>query len=219
MPVTQIETTPVWANFLDLANDVKPYLQFPASSVTSDVQLQTVVDMCCTWVQNYLGRPIAPTEFFRRFSGWSGLNGAYINLPYCPVLSMVSVVEYRGTSGPFLLTEQTPSHQVGGQEVYQMDYLRGTVIRTFMGLVQRPWFPGSRNIEITWVAGYNPVPPDIRVAALELVGHWWRNTQQASRSGPMPTGYDPENPAAGMFAAIPHRVEALLSQYSRQGLG
>jgi len=216
----QIETTSAWQNYLDLESDVKPYLQFTSLSVpeAENVQLQETIDMSCQWVQNYLGRPIAPTKFWRRFSGWTGLNGSSVMLPYYPVLEVKRVVEYWGSSGPHELTEQTPANQ-GGQEVFQLEALTGRLIRTFTGLVQRPWFPGQRNIEVTWVAGYNPVPADIRRATLELIAHWWRNTQQASRSVPAPAGYDPENPPVGMFAAVPHRVQEFLSPYAQQGMG
>lgn len=220
MPVTQTEVTPQWATYIDLKNDVKPYLEFsnPTGLNPADTMLQMVTDMACTWVQNYLGRPVADTEFFRRFSGWSGMNGAYVSLPYYPVTQIVSVVEYWGSSGPHTLTEQTPASQ-GGQDVYQVDYLRGTVIRTFMGLVQRPWFPGSRNIEITWKAGYEPVPADIKMATLELVNYWWRNTQEATRVSSL-EAVEYEAPAAsGMWAAVPNRVKVLLEPYAQQGIG
>ena len=105
MSITPFETTPHWENYVDLPNDVKPYLQIPAGSSTSDVILQGIVDMSCTWVQNYLGRPIAPTEVFRRFSGYTGLNGSYINLPYYPILGTPTVVEYWGLNSGSTLTD------------------------------------------------------------------------------------------------------------------
>lgn len=219
MSFTQIEVTPQWANYLDLDNDVKPYLQIPAASTASDVLLQGILEMSCTWVQNYLGRAVAPTQFFRRFSGWVGIQGAYIMLPYYPVLQMISVIEYWGQSGAHTLTEQTPANQ-GGSDMYTMDYLRGVVIRSFRGLVARPWFPGLRNVEITWIAGYNPVPADIRFATLQLIAHWWRQTQQASRTFPAPAGaLQPEEPVQGMFGGVPPETERLLVPYVQQGLG
>ena len=221
MSVTQIETTPDWQSYLDLDNDVKPFLQIPVGSVVSDVVLQGIIDMACTWVQNYLGRPIARTEFFRRFSGYfgTGNGGAYISLPYYPVLQMVSVVEYWGTSGPHTLTEQTPANQ-GGQDVYSMDYLHGYVIRAFMGLVARPFFPGLRNVEVTWFAGYNPVPADIRYATLKMIKHVWNSDQQASRSFPQPAGArEDEIPQAGPFAGIWADVKPYLAPYEQQGIG
>lgn len=101
-----------------------------------------------------------------------------------------------------------------------MDYLRGTVIRTFMGLVQRPWFPGSRNIEITWTAGYNPLPADIKTATLELVNHWWRNTQEAVRTSPLQiNGYEEPAPTGGLWPAVPNRITAWLEPYVQVGIG
>ncbi len=220
-PVTQYEVTPAWQSYVDVKNDVEPFLQFTGLTVPTPVeqQLQDTIDMACTWVQNYLGRPVAPTEYKRLFSGGTGLNGAYIMLPYYPILQVKEVVEYWGMSGPHKLEEQTPENQ-GSAEVFQVEPLTGLIIRTFQGLVQRPLFPGSRNISVTWIAGYNPLPADIKRATLILIAHYWRNEMQASRSAPRPQGeYDSDNPPAGLFAAIPHRVEALLMPYMQQGMG
>jgi hypothetical protein len=216
----QLEQTPQWSNFLDEQTDVRSYLQFGGIAEPAvDARLQLIVDFACQWVQNYLGRPIAPTTFTRRFSGWSGWNGAIISLPYYPVLRVVKLVEWWGTSGPHELKEQTPEAQ-GGGEMFQLAPLQGQIIRSFQGLVQRPFFPGLRNIECEWEAGYNPVPADIKIATLELIAHWWRNTQQASRSvgGASVQEYDPEV-GPGMWQGIPHRVVALLSPFTQQGIG
>jgi hypothetical protein len=215
--VGQQELIPTWSNYLDEQQDVRPYLQFgDIAEPLTDTRLQLIVDFACTWVQNYLGGPVAPITVARRFNGWSGFNGAILPLPYYPILKVKKVVEWWGVSGPHELLEQTPAEQIGA-EAFQVDNTRGYLIRTFVGLVQRPWFPGSKNIEIEWEAGYNPVLPDIKIATLELIAHWWRNTQQASRSGPAGE-YDPEV-ATGMWAGVPHRVTSLLAPYARLGIG
>lgn len=218
------QITPQWQNYLDIDNDVKPYLQIPTASISADSTLQLIVSMACTWVQNYLGRPVAPTTFFRRFSGYTGWNGSYLTLPYCPVLEIVALTEFWGLNGEHSLVYQTPEAQGGpGEEMYQVDWLRGTVVRTFQGLIQRPFFPGSSNIECTWVAGYNPVPADIRMATLRIVKQWWNEDQQASRSAPvpLPVGGDryAEPATQGMFVGIPAETAALLSPYLQQGIG
>jgi hypothetical protein len=293
MSVTQFETTPTWQNYVDLTNDVKPFLQIPTTVNPADALLQGIIDMCCWWVQNYLGQPIAPTQFFRRFSGYTGLNGSMINLPYYPVLHLTEVVEYWGlnsgqaqsdsctvtnnspnvldsaavpayvgatvtgtgvqagttilsvvpgveftmsqnytgstgtqtlniqTAG-YILREQTPSSQgAPGQQVFQCDYVHGVLIRSFQGLIQRPFFPGLRNVEVTWTAGYNPVPPDIKFATLKLIKHYWNEEEQASRSAPGPRpvggGY-----GEGVFAMPDKDRETclnILSLYQQVGIG
>lgn len=209
----------IWQNYIDLDNDIKPYLQMPPTDTARDATLQLVTDFVCQYSQQILGQPIAPTAFDRRFDGWSGWNGAYIMLPYYPVLEVTLVNEYWGVSGPHLLEEQTPTNQVDG---FQIEYRTGRLIRVFPGLVQKPWFPGSRNIEVQWTAGHNPIPATFKLAALELVAWWWRNTQQAMRSaGPQPIGmdYDSGDPSNGLWAGLPHRIEGVFQVYQQVGLG
>lgn len=220
--------TPQWQTYLDLQLDAKPYLQFPVNGVPNIVQDQTMqmlLDSACWWVQDYLARPIGPTEFFRRFDGWAGWNGSYIMLPYYPVLEIIECVEYWGLSGPIVLYEQTPQEQYGvGQgpnmanNTYQLDPIDGKIIRSFPGLVQRPFFPGSRNVEVKWVAGYNPVPPDIKLATLELFAWWYRNTQEDPRmtgGGRYGGGGDEKNE---LWPAVPNRVTVMLEAYLQQGM-
>ena len=211
--------SPQWSTYLDLEDDVIPYMQYPPDRTDQTALLQDFTDMSCQWVQNFLGKPIAPTTFDRRFNGWTGWNGATIMLPYFPILEVVSVVEWWGGNGPHNVVEQTPSHQQVGNDSYQLDALRGELIRTFPGLVQKPWFPGSRNIEIVWVAGYNPIPADIKVATRELINHWYRNTQEAPRTFRAGVNEYDQDGSGRMWPAIPHRVMTLLQTYVTVGIG
>lgn len=212
----------VFPTFLDVANDCKPWMNIPASNTQWDANLGLIVDMACQWVQNYLGKPIGPTSFTRRFDGWSGFQGAYLELPYYPVLEVTSVIEYWGVSGPHTLNESTPINQIDG---WQCEYAVGRLIRVFPGNVVKPWFPGSRNVEVSWVAGYNPIPADIKLATLELATHWFRNTQEQSgvRTGigiPASGEFDPAETSGGtMWTGVPYRIIDLLEPYLTIGIG
>ena len=223
--VTEVEnsnaSSSVWKNYIDLYEDVLPWLQIPASGngapSAMDIQkLQLILDMTCSWAQRKISNPIAPTGFYRRFNGWSGWNGAYVELPYFPVLSIISVKEWWGISGPHLLAEQTPEHNIDG---FQCDYLRGKLIRVFPGLVQRPWFPGSRSIEVQWVAGFNPVPADLKVATMEMVAHWYHNTQQTQRVNVRAGSDGADQVAAGLWSGVPLRISQLLETSQQVGIG
>jgi hypothetical protein len=209
------DTSSQWASFLDLEADVKPWLQFNDVPVPGeDEKLRMVVDDVCWWLQDYLGRPLGPTLFAKRFSVW---NGNTIMLPYYPVLgSPLRVAEFWGVNGEHLLEEQTPEHQ-GSNEMYTVDPLRGYIVRSFQGLVPRPLFPGLRNIEVVWIAGYDPLPPPIRNAALKQVAHEWRKEQQASRGDdPRMAGEHEAEP--GLLPYMLPEVKARLSAYSQVGL-
>lgn len=178
-------STPATENVLDYQayvtqQQVLSWMQMDQSDLGSsgddlNTNMQLLIASSCDWVQDTLGRPIAPTPVFRRFDGWSSWNGAYIELPYYPIVSVDAVTEWWGTGGPHLLSECTPDNQGDG---YQIDRLTGRLTRVFPGNVQKPWFPGSKNIEVAWTAGYANVPPRILMGTLELITYWWRNKQQ-----------------------------------------
>lgn len=209
----------LWKSYVDLNNDVKPWMQYPVQDDSQDANIQLLIDMTCQWAQQKLGQPIGPMTFDRRFNGWSGWNGAYLTLPYFPVLQVVSVAEYWGIAGPHNLSESTPTNQVDG---FQMDYQRGIMTRVFPGNVQKPWFPGSRNVEIVWTAGFNPIPADLKVATLEMIKHWWVNTQQQSSNrlgaGGAAQEYDPEEVANGLWTGVPFRIIDLLESRMQVGM-
>lgn len=208
----------VWQNYIDLDTDVAPYLQIPTGDTNTNWELLSLVtDYVCQQSQQMLGKPIAPTQFFGRFDGWSGWNGAYIMLPWYPILSVIEVKEWWGTSGPNILQEQTPENQVWG---FNLDARTGMLTRVFPGLVQMPWFPSSRGIEVTWVAGYNPVPAMFKIPALEVIREWWESTQQImSGANPRPMNDSMLTAATDTYPGLPQRVQAMFYANQQVGIG
>jgi hypothetical protein len=209
-----------WQSYIDLEETME-WLQIPDKDLnTVKNRLQLLIDMTCTWAQRRIANPIAPTLFNRRFDGWSGWNGAYLQLPYYPVLEVVRVTEWWGSSGPHILDEQYPENNIDG---FTMDYYTGQLTRVFPGLVVKPFFAGHRNLEVEWKAGYSQVPADLKVATLEMVAHWWRNTQQnqANSLGGLNAmnEYDPETVANGLWQGTPYRILNLLDSMVHVGIG
>ncbi len=212
----QMTETVQFGAFLDVQQDVKPWLQLESTDTSNDSNLELLTDMACTWVQEYLGRPIGPTQYQWRFDGWSGWNGAYIMLPRTPVLEIVTVTEWWGDSVGQVLTESTPENQTDG---FQVTPETGRLTRVFPGNVPRPWFPGSRNIEITWIAGLNPVPSTLKVAALELTAHWFHNTRQNEALSVAARPSTEEDTSAGLWQGVPYRVVDLIEPHIQVGIG
>ena len=181
-----------------------------------ETKLKEVVDDVCGWLQEELGRPLGPTTFARRFSVWSGNT---IMLPYYPVIgSPIRVAEFWGVNGEHLLEEQTPEHQ-GSNEMYTVDPLRGYIVRSFQGLVPRPLFPGLRNIEVVWTAGYDPLPQTIRNATLKQIAHEWRKEQQASRGGAPQMVGEHGDVEPGLLPGMLPEVKARLNNFTQVGIG
>lgn len=291
----QNETPIIFRSFLDYETDVKPFLGIPSADESRAFQIRLVADGVCDWVQQELGKPIAPTQVFKRFNGYSGWGGQHLSLPYYPVLRdppyFISVVEYWGTGGgntqqdsctttassavvqdasavpPYVgatvtgtgispgttilsvqplesftlsqpatasgtvtlsiacrghvLTEQTPTNQ-GASDAFSLAPLEGVVTRVFPGLIPRPFFPSFRGVEVTWWAGYNPIPPSLRLACLEAVQWYWDNLiEAAKRIRPMGGGF--ESPGAGSpefwGSVLPSMLGPVLSNFASVGIG
>lgn len=219
MSFPAVETTPTWNAYLDLSNDVKPFLQWPSSVTPQDQLLQNTIDDACAWAQEFMARPIAPTMFQRRFNGYSNWGGSTITLPYSPVIvdtsHPITVTEWWGLSGGHTLTLQTPEAQ-GNSDMYSLDAIEGIITRSYLGLLARPTFPGLKNIEVTWWAGYNPVPPAIRRATLRLIKHWWARDMQSQTGG----FQRPEEERGGQefFPLVPNDVMQIFGQYVQIGI-
>lgn len=209
-----------YGSYITLA-DVKDYMQWssPTSPSERDGVMQRFVDMACTQVQRRINRPASSQEFFERHDGWSG---EYILLKESPVLELVSCSEWMSSGGAVQLTESTPENPVDG---VQIDYATGRIMRTFAGYSwPRPFFPGSRNIEIVYRAGFNPTPPDLWIATVELVVHWWRNAQGSAGKGfggqiGGQGGFDPESETAGLWQGLPYRIAEILDTYRLPAIG
>lgn len=219
--------TQTYQTYLDVDEQVLPWLRFGGLTVgtTDKFTLQLMVDSVCAEAQRFIGGPIAPTQYgpgtgIGKFDGSGGLYSGYIMLPRYPVVEVIKVIEYRG-SVPVTLVEVdpqsgTPQTQTG----YQIDYRTGRLTRVLGRVWNRPFYPGSNNVWVTWVAGYNPIPADIVRASLEWVAHIYRNTQQA-RSGRVRAAageYDPATSTTGLWAGIPNRVRDVLKSYVHLGI-
>jgi hypothetical protein len=103
-----------------------------------------------------------------------------------PVLSVELVEEGWGFANFILDYIQVDSATVPTNYAYSIDDAdNGYITRRTSGNVLIPFRAGTNNIHIVYTAGRNPIPPIIKLAELELIAHWWQNSQQ--RSGPQAT--------------------------------
>lgn len=67
-----------------------------------------------------------------------------------------------------------------------------------------------RRVRVTYTAGRDPLPGDVRLAGLELAAHLWKSSQlNASGGRPNPAGMD-DLALRGVGYALPYRVRELL---------
>jgi hypothetical protein len=208
---------------LDRDAQVKPWLQFAGTDTTHDAILDVIIAGVCARAAKLHGGPILPTTYgpddgLGKFDGSGGLNSGYIMLPRRPVIQVVEVVEYQGQS-PVVLPEVTDPFT--GADGFQVNYRSGRITRVLGGLWNRPFYPGSNNVWITWVAGYNPIDPDWIQAALEWVAFVFRNTQQtlSAKAGlSLSQEYDPSDATDILYRGVPARITSVFTSNSAIGI-
>lgn len=206
-----------WDDYVSVVDDVLPWLELPATDQADPYvlpNLQLITSATCQWAQKRLMHPIAPHLFQWYFDG-DGYSTT-IMVPYPPVLEVVSVIEYWGTSGPHVLSEATPGNQVDG---FEMQYPTGRLIRIFPGLIGKPWFPGSRNIYVEYWAGQNPIDADLKMATLEMIAHWYHHTQEQPALRGATGGASAEAVASGAWSGTPLAIMNLLDEEVHIGIG
>lgn len=212
--MTNPTSVQIWPTYIDFDEAWQFVGSDNAPTGPDATLLQRFIDSACSTAQRGANRPFGPVEFRERHDGWSG---EYIQLHYSPFLGLVKGTEYQSTGGPVNLLEAAPSSGIDG---IQIDYGTSKIMRTFDGTWPKPFFPGSRNIEITYLAGFNPVPPDVWDATVDLIAYKWRMTQESTRwfssGGADEYGGQQTSP---LYPGIPNRIAEVFDAYRIPTIG
>lgn len=176
-----------------LLSEAKTHLQI--TSDRHDAELQDFIDAAETRLAHEVG-PLAPVEVVERHTGPGPL-----------ILRQIPVVEVSG------VTEQDIAVDAADLDA---DLNTGILYRT------GSFSTYPRGTVVTYTAGYETLPADLRQGVLELIRHLW-DTQRGSGPGGAranllnPDG-DPTT-AAGLAAyTLPNRVKELIAPYVSRGL-
>lgn len=202
--------------------DVRTHLRYPATSTADDVALQGFIAAADDVIKAECG-DVVPTTYDEYYNG-----GDYvIYLRHRPVLEVVNVEEGWGYYNWELDYQQVNTVPAGAMFAYSIDsHQVGAVSRRSAGNVQIPFVPGQKNIRIQYVAGRNPIPGAIRLAALELIAHWWQSSQlRTTASSAGFTAYDAtegqqftrdnDSGLVNINVGVPFRVLELLKPHRR----
>jgi hypothetical protein len=194
--------------FVDLFS-VKKHLNINPTDTRQDEELQGFILAAADQARDVIGPwlPEQHTEF------WDG-GTSYISPDWSPVLSVQSVTEYYGLS-TFLLHEQPLGAQMDAF-AFTVDYITGTLVRRTFGGEAALFAAGAKNIKIVYTSGRAAqLPFTVRLGALELIRHWWQQTQQGGRPKFGSSGMDGDSSGVSMGFAIPDRVVELWAPFRR----
>jgi len=165
-------------------------LHMNKNNTADDVEIQDFIDAAQAVVQREVG-PVVPTSYTESLPAPS--YGCRLVLSHRPVISITSITE----NGVLL----SPA-------AYRFDPASGIVER-----VNGRWLGTGSLADIVpvYLAGRSgPVPPNYRLATLELVAHLWRNSQQGRNRRVRGSGPEDDTATVGLGFSLPNRVRELL---------
>jgi hypothetical protein len=162
-------------------SEAKSHLRYPnpVQPNSDDLGLQIFID-AVQEVLTYECDDLTPTLHSERHNG-----GSYKIFTYhSPVLSVENVQENWGW-----ITYDLDFQDAGADPAstsmfgYSIDTPEtGEISRRTVASTPIPFIPGEKNIFIQYTSGRATLPPDIKLAALELLAHAWQNSQLRSVS-------------------------------------
>lgn len=191
--------------------EAKTHLNKAQVRVDDDDELRDFIDMTTVVLENIKG-VIVPRNFTEYHSG----GGPCVYLRRRPVLSVVTIQENWGPGDVRTLTAE-PDLGVGAvEDQYVLDVHVGRIRRRASGWDSM--FPhGILNVKVVYRAGRATVEGNIRLAALQLLTHFWRQSQLAA-GGSRPRTNETDVTLVASYG-VPDSVRAMLGAKRAPRLG
>lgn len=196
--------------------DVLTHLRYPSTNDDDNLQLEGFIAAADEVIRAECG-DVVPKQYQEYYNG----GDVAIYLRHTPVISVNTVIEGWGFTN-FELTYTVPN-QVPQTSLfaYAIDnantgkITRRSAANVLIPFVGQPYMQNSEgNIYVDYVAGQLPVPANVRLAALELIAHWWQNSQQRQYSaGGVSSSFDTDvvdSASTEYYAGVPYRILELL---------
>ena len=190
-----LDVWPEDPRFIISLDDARNALNMPSTAV-SPAQLDDLrlyIAAVTPVLEDIVG-PIIPGTFTQTDDG-----GGWAIPLYNRPTQIVSVVE---------------SGQLLDPSAYFCDYDAG-ILYAGRPLAVRRFMPGYQAVQVTYKAGAQLVPPNVRLAARELLRHWWQLGKQGH--GGDANGFGQGETYTPSGYAVPYRVVQLCGKLNRPG--
>lgn len=203
----QFSCVPAVVDLISLP-DIKDELNIRATDTSKDAKLRRWLRAADRVIENVTGpiRPYPQTDFFD--------GGTQAIVLMARWVSAVTSVKENWSGTDYTLTEQ-PVGASTDSYGYTWDRDSNTLVRRLTGGQPTVFFPGVRNVVVSYTGGLTTIPEDIQLAAAELIKHWYRKSQPM-RQGPFGTaaGDDTGMDMVGGYM-IPNAVLEMLAEWRR----
>lgn len=193
---------------LTTLESVKQYLGVPASSNADDDFLQALITRASAFAEKYCDREFGQASYTDEEH--DGRDTDSIWTRHYPIVSVASVK----IDGTILPSSDYVVYRGEGRIRKKSGVFSGARIDA-LGAIGEIAVPGMRNVKVSYVAGYNPIPFDLEQAVIELVKRKYLHRQKGDEnivSRALPGG---ESVAYSIADLLPE-TKAVLDLYRRR---
>jgi hypothetical protein len=200
-------------------DQVHQHLRIPAQNTDDDLALNLFISAADEVIRFHTDYTV-PKTFDEYYDG----GNSAIYLRQKPVLSVTRVEEGWGWINWELDYVQVNSPPGSlSMFAYSIDIPETAKIsRRTAGNIAIPFMVGQSNIRVVYTAGRESVPPVLQLASLELIAHWYQNSQQ--RGSGFNNPYDStaveftrvdQGGSYSILAGVPYRILELIRPWRR----
>lgn len=166
--------------------DVRGWLGIKENNTSDDALLTRMITAASAWIDTYVSRPLAKASFTQTFDGVGGMRQC---LPFGPIVSVESV-------------------RVDDIEIDSSRWRSDA----YGVILKGGWFTrGFGNVEISYTAGYDPIPDDIVQCCIDIVAFNYRRRERIGHASKTLNG----ETTAFVTSDVPPECKAVLEQYKR----
>lgn len=171
-------------------------LHMNKQNTADDVEIQDFMDAAQAVITREIG-DVVPTSYAESLN----IDGCRLILTNRPVLSISSLKVYYSATAMVTLDPST----------YRFEGPTGIVERTGSGGYPIPFTGQGDQADVVYISGRTgAVPPNVRLAYLELTAHLWRNSQMGRNRRVRGTGPEDDTAGVALGFSLPNRVRELL---------
>lgn len=175
------------------------------TSPKDDVRLDYIITSVSQLVKTYCGTSIIDyydTSKVEEFNiDW---NTSLVQLTESPLLEVSSVEERDNFSSPYTTLGSTD---------YYVDKDTDSIIRVTSSGQYKPWKKGPGSVKVTYTAGYEECPADLKLAVFDLVTYYLKDEHKERRSLQGATVQNQASSSQRNNVAFPDHIKRVLDLY------
>jgi len=190
------------ANFVSLAE----YKEAEGiSNPKDDLRLNHIIPSVTQLVKTYCGNSIIDyynTAKVETFSfDW---NSSLLQLTESPVLTVTSVEERPDFSSDYITLEASD---------YYVDTNTDSIIRVSSTGQHKPWKLGPGSVRVTYTAGYEECPADLKLAVMDLITYYLKDEHKERRNLGAASIQNQASTSQRNNVAFPDHIKRVLDLY------